>query len=737
MKKPLPKRNAHLLLAMAAIGISISASAQSPEQRKQVQAASNVAALNKQLVNINSRLQRDEAAVQAYLQRTPGAKRYFEKNGSLYYIKYIDAQGNPVYINTKNVESCDMIGANQLHPGGSVGANIDGTGMVAGIWDGGQVRSTHELLAGKVTMQAGQTLNSTKGNNHMTHVSGTMVGKVLANQPSARGIAFGATARNYDWTSDQAEMTAFATSGFLISNHSYGLANDNTTPVWQFGAYDQEAQQWDEIAKNAPLYLPFVAAGNEQSANGNMTKAGFDLISGASAAKNVMTVGALNGDSTMSDYSNWGPTDDGRFKPDLVAKGTGINSSEYATDQTYSGNGVNSSGTSYATPAAAAVGLLLQQYHHQLAGSYMRSATLKAVMMHTAHDLGNPGPDYKFGWGLLSADKAGNLIKKAKTSATPQGAIITEFTTNPANDGVSEIPVTVTAAGNEPLIVSIAWTDDEGTEQTATDPVDQSTGRLVHHFDFMVRHMATFTDTRPWRPMGMANRTQNAAKGTAWFQNDNNNYRQVIIENPVAGATYTIYIRKASTSPADVKPFSLVVSGTQASSPLPITLVSLTATAAGADNIIRWQTAGESGTTGYDVEKSLDGRSFSKIGTVTNTGAGSRYELRDGKPTAGINYYRLKETKQSGSFEYSDVVFVKRTAVQAAITVSPVPARSHITITNIDRNLNGTEARISDVSGKVIKTFTMQSMQVLDVAAFQPGTYVLTTQSGSIKIVKQ
>ena len=43
-----------------------------------------------------------------------------------------------------------MIGVNQLYAGGSVGANVTGTGMVAGVWDVGQVRATHELLTGKV-----------------------------------------------------------------------------------------------------------------------------------------------------------------------------------------------------------------------------------------------------------------------------------------------------------------------------------------------------------------------------------------------------------------------------------------------------------------------------------------------------------------------------------------------------------------------------------------------------------
>lgn len=55
-----------------------------------------------------------------------------------------------------------------------------------------------------------------------------------------------------------------------MSNHSYGYANDNTIPVWQFGAYDSESRAWDQVISSLKHYQPFVAAGNEQQANGNL-----------------------------------------------------------------------------------------------------------------------------------------------------------------------------------------------------------------------------------------------------------------------------------------------------------------------------------------------------------------------------------------------------------------------------------------------------------------------------------
>jgi hypothetical protein len=563
--------------------------AQSPAELARVKQSINKSSMDALQTQFNKQYQQDEQKVARYLATHQGVPRSFVKNTSFFWMKTVDAFGIPVYINTKNLASGQLIKADQLYAGGSLGVNITGTGMVAGVWDGGQVRATHELLAGRVAMEPGQTLdgsaNNFGGNNHMTHVSGTIVGKNIANQPSARGIAHNATAKNYDWAADKAEMVAFAAGGFLISNHSYGYANDNTTPLWQFGAYDSEAQAWDVITKNAPNYLPFVAAGNEQQNNGNPTKNGYDLITGSSAAKNVITVGAINGDLTMSDYSNWGPTDDGRVKPDIVAKGTGINSSTFAdpvtnlpSDNSYSGNGAGSSGTSYASPAAAASGLLLQQYHNSVYAAYLKSSTLKTLMLGTATDLGQPGPDPKFGWGVLNIEKAAKLIKYKTTGANPAGvsnnntanqnyAYIEEITFNPIANSSDEGSRDVIAGGCEPLIISIGWTDDEGPEQTAAQGVDPTTGRLVYDFDFMVRNMTTSVDVRPWKPVSMVDRLNNAGICTSWFDVNNNNFKQVIITNPTPGQLYRIFFRKKAGSPEAVRIISLVVSGIRVLAP--------------------------------------------------------------------------------------------------------------------------------------------------------------------------
>ena len=157
---------------------SIGLCAQNERQRSEIQRSNNKTELLQLRSAFQAKHDQDEIAVKNYLLNNSSVQRTFVKDGSVYFLQRIDSEGNPVYINTKsNIASGEMIKANQLYNGGSVGANITGTGMIAGIWDGGQVRATHELLSGKVTMQPAQTLTSVDGNDHMTHVSGTMVGK--------------------------------------------------------------------------------------------------------------------------------------------------------------------------------------------------------------------------------------------------------------------------------------------------------------------------------------------------------------------------------------------------------------------------------------------------------------------------------------------------------------------------------------------------------------------------------
>ncbi len=107
-------------------------------------------------------------------------------------------------------------------------------------------------------------------------------------------------------------------------------------PLYIVGKYGQDAVAWDELMYASPYYQMVNASGNDRQSQSAITnKGGYDLLTGPSVSKNAIVVGAsyevLNYTSAnsvyMASFTNWGPTDDGRIKPDITCKGVDVYSS--------------------------------------------------------------------------------------------------------------------------------------------------------------------------------------------------------------------------------------------------------------------------------------------------------------------------------------------------------------------------------------------------------------------------
>ena len=141
-----------------------------------------------------------------------------------------------------------------------------------------------------------------------------------------------------------------------------------------------------------------------------------DAIPSEANAKNILTVGSaaiqLQGttitDFKVADFSGWGPTDDGRIKPDLLGVGSNIISSIASSNNAYA----TLSGTSTASANVSGSLILLQELFYRRRNYFMRSATLKGLVLHTASTpKGKVGPSYEYGWGLLNAEKAAQVVR--------------------------------------------------------------------------------------------------------------------------------------------------------------------------------------------------------------------------------------------------------------------------------------------------------------------------------------
>ena len=464
----------------------------------------------------------------------------------------------PIYRKTLNVNAAISNGANLLSP---APYNLDGTGIRVGIWDEARVRSTHQELAGRVTVMDPTT--SISFSDHATHVGGVVGATGI--DANAKGMAPKVNLNSYDWNSDYTEMTqagaALATdsSKIPLSNHSYGY--DAT--VYEMGVYNSEPRNTDALASSLPYYLIFWAAGNDQENLPSL--GGYQSITYDALSKNIMTVGAVQdavsgslrslSSASMTSFSSWGPCDDGRIKPDVVANGWEVYSSSSTGDTSY----VSKTGTSQAAPSAMGSAALLQQlYAREFSGQRMRASTLKGLMIHTADDLGNSGPDYKYGWGLINVKGAADVILSHKADLSRPKLI--EGTLSRTLSGVKTYTNNYTFVwdGVSPIRATLAWTDPAGSTQTMTD---SRTPNLVQNLDLKIISPNATTNLPYVMPFvgtwTQASMSLSAIRG----KNNVDNVEQVYLQSPTPG-TYTVSVTLDGTlSRGGSQAYSLIITG--------------------------------------------------------------------------------------------------------------------------------------------------------------------------------
>ncbi len=450
--------------------------------------------------------------IEKYLKKTKGSREVFRRDGSIMVMVDVSPSGIPIFIKSDNLEASESVEVNELRVGGSLGLNLEGTGIQIGIWDEGRVRNDHVEYIGRVTqIDANPTFNL-----HASHVLGTMIATGV--NSNAKGMAPKATAIAFDFNGDVGEMISQAKpdqTSIILSNHSYGtlsgwdLNGGNWTwhgdpsisnvKDWKFGFYNSTSHFYDDIAYNAPYYLIVKSAGNDNFDVGDGSRPPdcdpFDCIPTNGVAKNILTVGAVRkltgpytvpADVEITSFSSLGPADDGRIKPDLVAPGQALFSASANTSGTYA----TLSGTSMSAPVTTGTLALLQELYKNLnAGNLMRSATLKALAIHTTKEAGSSsGPDYVFGWGLLDAEAAA----KAIIEEDDQNIFIKELTL--LNDEVFEMDIN--PKENTKITATLVWTDPAGP--ILIPSLNPTTKMLVNDLDLVLTDDGG-TSQFPWK----------------------------------------------------------------------------------------------------------------------------------------------------------------------------------------------------------------------------------------------
>lgn len=503
--------------------------------------------------------------------------------------------GSPVYYQTNDTRQAFATNTDLLYNNSIPGVQVTGSGMKAFMWDGGNVRTTHTDLTGRIT-------NKESGTNrdHATGVAGVIIGTGNGNSGgnNSKGMAYQATLNTYNYTNNFTEIATESANTvnaeYFISNHSYGtiagweqgnygmgngwywFGNDiySSKESIYFGYYGGDDVSFDEIAYNSPQHTIIKSASNDNNQGPGTTLAqhwaynsswqwqaynnvfrpndcgqtGYDCIPTSSLAKNIITVGSVQvlnnrysqpSDVLITSDSSFGPADDGRIKPDVVAVGSNV----YAPGAASNSQFLTWNGTSFSAPAVTGNIVLLQQLYKQQYGNYLRSDLTKAIVIHSANEAGSaPGPDYKFGWGLMDSAAAAELIMGKDDS------VILENHTLNNNETYS---FSVKGIENTPLKVTIVWLDPKGTIGAGHN---ERSPKLINDLDLRINDgIITY---EPWM-LDVNNPSASATKG----DNVLDNVEQILIDNPVEGLDYEITISHKGSLQNDAQIFAIVVSG--------------------------------------------------------------------------------------------------------------------------------------------------------------------------------
>jgi hypothetical protein len=417
-------------------------------------------------------------------------------------------------VESENLPSLNSHKVNILNSNiAGLGYGLTGKGVKMGIWDGNLEK--HKDHTGRVVNREYESAES-----HGSHVSGTAIGAGILD-PKAKGMAPETQAYGWNFNTQSNGLPVYTEreksaleDGIEITQNSYGI---RLTSGFNTFRYDVGDRGDDDVMNKFPYLLNVYSNGNAQA----IVPGGFNTSTKNS--KNALHVAANDPNDLISNYSSFGPTIDGRLVPQIAAVGTNVYSLDYNNSYQVL------SGTSMATPGTSGTLSLLYERYKNIYGERPLASLMKAIVSNTAKDVGNPGPDYKYGFGNLNAVRAVKAIDDKRF-----------YTASIGNEMTFEKDIVV-PAGLVSLKVMLAYTD------LPTTP--GSTNILINNLDIKI--IKAGTEILPW-VLNPTLPNNNATRGV-----DNlNNIEQVTLDNPASG-TYKIVVT-GSSIPLGQQEFSVV-----------------------------------------------------------------------------------------------------------------------------------------------------------------------------------
>ena len=407
------------------------------------------------------------------------------------------------------------------------GRALTGKGVRVGVWDANV--GDHVDYGKRVHRLEFESAIASSG-AHGMHVTGTIAGSGLLDE-RAKGMASDVEVwtSNFNKNSNQKNeatemLEVFEQHNISLTSNSYGAQMKSLCRFQHLLTYTLFGKpELDYLAYAVPELTHVFAAGNNQGQ--------CNLIYGSTTkfSKNVITVGAVDSRGKATSFTSYGPLKDGRMYPTVAAFGNNVYST--VDEQTYD----EMSGTSMACPMVTGhLALLTQRFKQLNGGALPYNYFLKALIANTATDAGRPGPDYQYGYGIVNAVAAAEVLEHNWYK-------LDELTDGQTRDFQISVP-----AGVKELRVMLCWNDPVVMKNYAVGECP-----LVNDIDLTLT-TPNGKNLFPWT-LTPALPEENAVQDK---KNAYDPLEQVSVSAPDAG-DYVVHI-SGSVKQGDKQPFAIV-----------------------------------------------------------------------------------------------------------------------------------------------------------------------------------
>ena len=343
------------------------------------------------------------------------------------------------------------------------------------------------------------TLNSNEITTHATTMA-TLIGGGGNSFYTGKGIARGCSLSSDNYVVLLPETdSVYKHYNISVQNHSYGVGIENF--------YGSDAAAYDLSMIDDAVLLHVFSAGN----SGDLTDTigqykninGFANITGSfKQAKNILIVGSVDSFYNVPLLSSKGPAYDGRIKPELVAYG----------NEGSSGAAAITSGTALAVQAA---------YAQEHSNSLPANTLVKAILINSADDVFNQGPDFYSGYGNVNTYHA---VKDMQSNNFFYGTV--------GQDETKDFNISLPANAKN-LKITLVWNDPPAQTNAYT--------ALVNDLDLQLEKASDHERWLPW----VLSSTANIDSLNQWAtrkRDSLNVVEQITIDNPVEG-NYIIHVK--------------------------------------------------------------------------------------------------------------------------------------------------------------------------------------------------